>query len=301
MKQASIIYRRTSSGSMLILTSITILLIVSVFMLCFTLHNLLFQCDRCQQSSDSLVIDMAGAMNSNDRISQINEMEARSRELIFNSRQHLNACAQRDLSFLAPLCDKFVVEARDGHSLIELERKNQIEQICRELCLSAERQNKIAQQGGWTLAGVTTNASVIERIEAGRVDGVESNVPAARLHEELLEHDMQRGFLQKGSMLFRAGVNAKLPGEDGDLDFMLSGLPACVEGVSAATRNVNTEVFVPFGVIYERGKASVSKFSHLPNAVRISSVLAADLNGNQRTSVKIFSVGAANGALCSLD
>lgn len=287
---------------MLILIAITIFLIIAVFMLCFTLHNLLFQCGRCQQNSDSLVINLAGALNFNDRISHLNEMEARSRELVFESRKQLNACPQADISFLAPLCDRFMLEARDGHKLIEQERKNQILQICRELCTEADRQNEAAlKKNPWTFAGVSAEQTVIERIEVGRINNVESNVPATHLAEDLLEHDRQRGFIQKGSNLFRAGVNAKLPGEDGDIDFVLSGLPACVKGVTPAARNVNPDVFLPLGTVYEKGKQRAISFAHLPNAVRIFSVVATDIAGNQRTSVNIYSVGASSGALSTLD
>lgn len=302
MKQASIIYRRRSSGSMLILVSITIFLIIAVFMLCFTLHNLLFQCGRCQQNSDSLVINLASGLNFNDRVSQINELEARSRELIFDSRRQLNACPSADLAFLAPLSDKFLLEAREGHVLIEQERKNQVREICRELCEEAERQNKTAlERSPWNFAGVSAEQSIIERIELGRIKNVESNVPGIQVLEELAEHDKQQGFLQRGSNLLKGGINAKLPGEDGDIDFLISGLPACINGVTCAARNANPDVFVPFGTVFEKGKKYPFTFAHLPNAIRISSVVATDIGGKHQSSVKIYSVGASSGATCAID
>lgn len=303
MKQASIIYRRRSSGSMLILVSITILILVAVFMLCFTLHNLLFQRGRCQQDSDSFVVGLADGLNINDAVSQVNELEARSRELVFDTRRQLNEVAgDEEVSFIAPLCDRFMMEAREGHDLVERERKSQIAKVCRELCREAVRHNAEARQrGAWSFAGVSAEQTIIERIEVGRIAAVETNVPATRQFEELLMHDRERGYLHRDSNLFKAGVNAKLPGEDSDLDFMMSGIPACVGGVTATVRNVNSDVFIPLGKVFENGEACPVTLTHLPNAVRVSSAVATDIAGKHQTSVKIYSVGASSGANSALD
>ncbi|MFX5968833.1 hypothetical protein ABTE68_20720, partial [Acinetobacter baumannii] len=58
----------------------------------------------------------------------MNELEEASRELIFVSRQQLDASGDGNKR-LAGLCDDLLQEAKLSHELVEKERKNQIEVI----------------------------------------------------------------------------------------------------------------------------------------------------------------------------
>ncbi len=273
---------------------------IALFMIFFSMNGLLMKQNSSQSKADSMALSFAETINENDRIGQINELEACNRELVFTSRQRLRECRQKDLDILEPLCSQLVTEARSGHHLIEQERRNQLELICRQLKQSAEQQNEqAAAQSNFSLAFLQTKAPMVTRIDIGHISNIESNVKPQGVVQELAAFDAEHGFLNKRSKLLKANLNAKLPAEDSDLDFYISGLAARVGDTCSPARNVNADVFVRSGTILGPEGEKYVCVDKIPNAVQITcSMNAAIGNKHEHSqSLQFISTGAATGAI----
>lgn len=273
--------------------------LISVFLSFFSFNGFLMQRERSQGDVDAMTLSLATTINDKDRVGQINEMEACSRELVYTSRRRVHECSRQDMEDLTPLCDQLLTEAREGHRLVENERLNQIKLICLELQDRAQRHNQDAEgKGGFSLAWLRTKNPVVKKIEIGSIARVESNVKRNQGLPDLHEYDLQHGFLNEKSKLIRSNVNAKLPDVDGDLDFHIAGLPASVNGTSSPARSVNPEVFVPAAVIFENGKLLQGTVKQIPSAIQITTGMETSVgeNNSHSGSVHIISTGAASGA-----
>ena len=260
----------------------------------FTAHN------RSRFEADTLALSLASSMNESDRIAQINDLQASSRELVFTSRARAAACRANDMEMLEPLCNTLVSEARDGYRLVEGERINQIQVICTKLQKDAIRHNKdVLSRKDFSLMWLTAHDPLVTRIDVGRIANVHSNVRRSSAVCELAEHDVQQGLVDKQSKLIKADVNAKLPYVDTDLNFKISGLPAFVDGTCSPARNVNANVFIPTGTILRNGEKSLITVDQIPNAIQVTCSMDAALGDHQeyKRAVNLVATGAATGAI----
>lgn len=268
-------------------------------MLCFTFNGLLFQHSSAQDKVDSESLALSSLINYNDRIGQLNHLFARSRELVYASRERLAKCEQDELDFLRPLCSDLLDEARAGNLLLEQERKQQIQVICAEIQNSAKFSNSKAQSNNSIRFGaLKTDMPQIWKIEVGQIKNVQSSMKCGQSLAKLASHDKSQNYFMPKSHLFRSGVNAKLPGPDADLDFKFTALPACVENTCMPARNANSDVFVYQGTIYDEGEVQAVALSEIPCALRVISRMNAELDGKQKLSMPLTSVGTTGGAAC---
>jgi hypothetical protein len=295
---------RKSSGSVLML----VLLITAGFLLLaiagLTINSFLFQRNRSQEKADSLCLALACKLNAGDRIAQLNHLQAESRELVYLSRQRLEECNQEDLTFIKPLSDELLNEALEGNALLETEKQKQIQLISLELQQEAVNQNREAHnQNPFKLAWLETDAPQIERIELGSVAGVHSNVRSNAAVPELLLSDESRHFLLQKSRLFRADADAKLPTPESQLTFKFASLSASIDGIYSPARNINPEVFISSGCIFDKGQANTPFFDRIPAAVQIVCSMRTVL-GEKRDYhgiLQFVSTAASNGAASGPD
>ena len=292
--------RRKSSGSMLILVSLSILLITAVFLLAFSFNSLLFKRTSSQYKIDAMALSLASLINAGDRVGQVNELEASSRELVYVSRRRVDDCLAQDVSFMAPLCMQLLDEARAGQVQVERERRNLVAVTARELQEQSLRHNAASTSNGpFSLAWMQASEPTIVRVDIGRLTNIESNVTSLDVLSELSEFDCAQGYVQPATKLFKADTNARLPAPDGDLDFKLSGLPACVDGTCSPARNVNSQVFKASGTVFENGGARSFAVEQIPNAVQVFGSMDTALGGTQKyqASVTLVSTATTNGAI----
>lgn len=283
-----------------------VVLILGVFIFltlsALTMNSFLFQRTRSQDKTDALALALASKINIGDRVGQMNELQAHSRELIFLSRQRTKDCNEQELEFLAPLCDQLLNEARIGHELVERERRNQIQQICKELRDTAHAHNNLAEQSGlFKLGWLLTEEPVILRVDLGRIANVESNVKAGSAVSDLFSWDLQRKFFTSASKLYRAEIDARLPEPDADLGFKISTLPANINNTCSPSRNVNPGVFLSRGTIFDSGENTQCNFEFIPTAVQIHCAMKTTIGSQKEYQGEILLVSSAagNGAMNS--
>lgn len=266
-------------------------------MLFFTFNTLLFQHSSAQDKADSLALSLAASINENDRIGQLNQLQACSRELIFESRQQFDQCRENDLDFLQPLCAELLSESRRGQSLLEQERKNQIKVICTKLQEQAGISNKISDcRNPFKLICLSTSEAQIWKIEVGKLKKLQSSVKCGISAPELESFDKKQQYCMFKSRLYKSGTNARLPGADGDLDFIFTALPARVESICAPARNVNQDAFVYEGTIFDDREEKAAVLKNIPTAVRVICRMTAELDDKQSLSIPLISTGSAGGA-----
>lgn len=287
---------RNARGNMLFLVVLTIGLIIGTGLMGFGFNRFLSHRTRAQSSIDSEALSFANIINEGNRVGQINDMEQCSRELIYLSRERYEKCQQEeDSAFLAPLCYQLLNEARDGHMLLEQERRNQIQQICSEIQQAATQYNlRAGSKAVFDFSWPSTGQPQVSSVSLGSIDKICSNVKNREVIKELSDFDRSMGYVDPSTGLYRAEINAKLPNE-GDLNFYFSGLPANVEGTCSPARNANPDVFVVQKTIFRDGQAADQSLTHLPNAVQLFGRLEASAGENANANVNLVSTAVSNG------
>jgi hypothetical protein len=293
---------RKRRGNVIFLVSLLVGLIFLVVMCGMGFNQVLFLRGRAEYAADAQALSFASKMNFADRIGEVNELQQASRELIFNSRQDCFKCADGVLPDLNNLCYQLVDEARSGQSLLESERKNQVQLICAEAqnaILAYNRTSK--QENEFAFMGLRIFQPEIARVEIGRINNVDSNVRSLGGMPGLDEFDLQKRYFDKKTKLYRGEIDAKLPEPDADLDFNFSSLPAYVGNTETAARNTNPSVFTSYGTIYSDGKIRAPLVKRIPSAIQIQSGMNVIMPWDQSKTIPITTVatGCTNGA--SLD
>lgn len=288
---------RKHNGSMLILVVLAIGVIVAAALLGISMAAFLSQRAQSQHKVDSLALAYAARINSGNRVGQMNEMVERSRELVYLSRDTLTRCDEQSTDFLAPLCQELLYDAYQGHELLERERRNQIAIVKDELQQAAEEHNNKASSNSFGFLGFRVYEPKISRIDFGRVTTLQSNVRSRKAISELSYYDLQRGFIEGKSNLFKGQINARLPDcSDAGLDFKFSSLPAAVGMTTSPARNANPKIFVPACTIFSDGKPLDGKVDFMPSAVNVT--CAADVSLNQTASDRLPLQLSSTGVTC---
>ncbi len=229
---------KRNRGNMLVLSGVLVtvnaigLLIASSFGSLYFVHN------RLQSTADEIALEGARKLNEQDQLGQMNNMIARSRQLVFDSGKSMDD-ANEHMSHLSELAEQLHEEAREGAMLMEAERVK-LRTISKSEAQAAmlDRFNQIKNGHALNLPWLQVSVPVTPVITFGKVDKVQSNVPEIVGLDELTTEDQSKQYVSSdGSKLYKEGINAHLPGSshDGDLNFFLSSLPAPVlDSVSPA-------------------------------------------------------------------
>ncbi len=278
---------------MLFLVAISAGLILAVAMMGFMFNRFLSHRARAQSDLDAQAVICASAINKGNRVGNLNEMEQASRELVFESREQCDKCQVSDSSFLSPLTYQLMLEAREGHNLLEKERQRTIETICTEINQSAQSFNEKNRNRSAAFCWPEAAGARIDSIQVGTIANTDSNIKDLSVIKELSEADEEKGYINSRSRLYRANLNAKLPNE-GDLDFFISSLPANIDGISAPPRNANPESFLRSEVIFSDNQAGSCTPSQIPNAVQIQGSIKTSAS-NKVARLELLSTGVTGG------
>ncbi|MBZ0187256.1 MAG: hypothetical protein K8F91_13500 [Candidatus Obscuribacterales bacterium] len=291
---------RQSRGNMIFLVSLTIGLVIAIGVGGLIFNRILLERTRAQYSLDALALSMASSINPGDRVGQVNRLEEASRELVFTSRQAVNACSTQEASGFTRLSNMLLNEARSGHALVENERRNQIAVIGKEVQEAVHSyENKRDKRGGLGFLSIRTNDPKIVRVDLGRIKNVDSNIESLDAIPELYEFDRNQGYVDKPSKLFKCDVSVKLPQPDSDLSFSFCALPAYVGKTCSPPRNTNVNAFKSYGSIFVNGVDTLEAFDQIPDALQITSNMDVGMASAAKNSANLATLSTVSTGVCS--
>ncbi len=292
--------KRPSRGNMTLLISLTIGLIVAIGVGGLIFNRVLLERTRSQYALDALSLSLASTINPGDRVGQVNRLEEASRELVFTSRQAVDACSSQELAGFTRVSNLLLDEARSGHALVEHERQNQISIIRKEILEAVHSyENKRDGNGALGFLTIKTKNPKVVRVDIGRIKNVDSNIESLTAIPELYEYDRQRGYVDRSSNLFKCNVDAKLPVPDSDLVFRFCALPAYVGETCSPPRNTNFDAFESFGSIFLNGVDSRAAFNEIPDALQITSNMDVDMADAAKKQPNLATLSAVSTGVCS--
>jgi len=289
---------RESKGSVLVLTLMVGGLLVFFCIVAFCFFLLLSENKKGKARVEEMAVNLAKTLNDGDRVGQVNNVIARSRELVFLSRHCETQASIRKLENWEPLSHYLVNEARSGAELVEAERKHQIDVSRKAVRYFADYTNlRTSEKPVFKLPFWHTWDAEIDTITFGCTDDTQSNVENSAIYPELREYDEHCKYFQKGSNLYMGNINAKLPSPDNDLDFKLTALPAPVENTVAPARIITARAFKPSGVVYQHLKPTEAKFDQIPTAIEADDLVWITALSEHEQQMKITARAATTGGM----
>lgn len=273
--------RRTEHGNMLLLSGVFMASAAVAIILAMSFAGLLFAFNRLQTTADELAIAGARKLNELDRIGQMNNMIARSRQQVYACRQQLEV-AQTHHPQLVDLTHRLLEEARDGAAELEHQRTHLRGVNSSEVQAAVmEKFNQIKGRHALVLPWINAGIPETPQIKLGYIDQVQSNVTVLENLDELHNADIGPSVSDSQSDLYKENIDARLAGSDGDLSFKMSSLPAPVLETVAPARETLANSF------------RTSPGDHLQSAVQVEIVLKVDTMIGASGSGKFHSIGTA--------
>lgn len=292
--------RRLAKGNMLFMC-ISLLAIAIVFVGLGTwVYFLFFSQKLLKNHAESFSLQAAQKLNPNDFAGKLNNLMGRSRELIFTARQmHSMTEADPELQSYEALAAQVLSESRESINFVSDERerfaKLSIVQL-RQMLKEFDRESS----PGLSLLSASACNMRIHDLRIGWLSKVESNVEASGANYDLLAFDRSQNYLIDGKnlSLYRGNVNLKLPGEDSDLDFVLSPLSAPVKGKSAPMRLVLADSFKDIFQLRKDGQNVIGDMSLCPSAVQVVMTMAVKekVVGKLESGTMTIDTASTNGA-----
>jgi hypothetical protein len=297
--RVKVVKKRRPLGNMLVLVCLTTGVIIAVIMLGLTFNTFLFGRSHAQYDADGMAMSLAATINAGDRVGQINELIESSRELVYESRANADQCSGQGLGAFQGLYSQLADEARQGQTIVEEERRNQIQVICREIRTAVARANGGASASRpFGLPWLITSDPRIEQVDLGSIKNVASSVSSLDGLSELADADRENHYVNKFSKLFDGNINARLQTLDRDLDFKFCSLAACVQGTAAPARNVSPEAFLGSACVVAGGASTHIQPDFIPSAVLVTYSLDTQFGQDSRnhTALGLLSAATTHGA-----
>lgn len=235
--------QRSKRGNMLAMIALVTIVIVAVLGIGIVVSMMLMNQKRTQSNVENLALSMATSINKDDWVGQMNNMTEFSRELVFTSRAAMDETLSQHAR-LKPLALQLLEEARQSAMIVDSERKGLTVLILKDLQkTTASVDNNQSKQPGTKLPGVDSDAPQFQKVDAGYIDGVLSNLTSAEGLPALREYDLQEKYLTQKSNVYLANMNAKLAAPDDDLEFQICSLPAPAKNTISPVRLTANTVF----------------------------------------------------------
>lgn len=259
---------RQLRGNILIIVALGTAMILLLVGIAFSVHYFFYSHQYLQHSADKLATDLAVNLNSNDRIGQMNNLVANSRELVFNSRASYKH-ASDEFPQMTDLADRLLLESRAGADIVEKARRDLVVILLKDVQTSAKVANKSGSLGqGVALPWAKSSAAEIEGLQVGNIKNVESNVMAPYGNDALLNLDTKSGYIDPATHLYYGRSVIKLP-EDADKKFHITSLAAPVQGNIAPPRLTEAQVFDKTAELFKNGQPTGGVCDQLPTAVQV--------------------------------
>lgn len=236
---------REQRGSVLILACVMFCVLAIALLIGYSFSGLFFTHNRLQTSANEIALAGARKLNELDRIGQMNNMVARSRQLVAYSRKQLEDCHNNQPG-LEALAQELLNEARDDAKSLEAQRKS-LHALAQGEAFDA-MDNKLAEVEGsypMNLPWLKVTMPVMVEANFGKCAGVETNVEQLQHIDEVESKDGAASYVTNGGglKLYKNDVDAKLDGSDSDLTFKISALPAPVQKTVSPARIVLASAF----------------------------------------------------------
>lgn len=280
---------------MLILSGVFVSVNAIALLVASSFGSLYFVHNRLQTSADELALLGTSQLNLQDRIGQMNNMIARSRQLV-NDADSSNTEAQNNLEHLSEITDQLHNEAREGALLLEQERVK-LSQACTQDATNAISNRFAEIRAGHAIAlpWLQVAEPTIE-ITYGRIDAVQSNVAELTGIESLDDIDRAAYITADGSKLYKKNVNAKLAGNDSDLNFKICSLPAPVPTGAPVAPGAAAQYSLSPARATLANKFQVADSDHVSSAVQVKLKLNVATGMGASASSSLEALGTAETA-----
>lgn len=277
---------RCTDGSMLVLVVISGVIVILLFLVGLSVYMFWGREKLGETRTEFKVLSLAKSLNENDRVGQINNVVARSRELVYLSRVTESKIETDNERCWASLSTLLCDDARNGAEMVELERKYQVT-LSKNNVDSMVKQFNLESSEKPLLSGLfwESGQTYIDETNLGWVSNVDSNVFGNDTYSDLREIDQRSNYIQARSNLYRGNIDAKLPPPDNDLYFKFCSLPAPVEDSRAQTRLIKPEHYV-----------KAISLDQIPTAIEIKQHLTVKVSNEQPEDLHLQGFAAAPGA-----
>lgn len=237
---------RKRRGSVLVLASVVFGVLALAILIGYSYGGLFFEHNRLQASANEMALAGARKLNDKDRIGQMNNMLARNRQLVFQDRKAFDELNTNNPG-LAELAQEQLDESRDMAKALEGQRSALSAVAKMEAKDAMEKKfDEINKTYAMALPWMRVEEPVLAGWQCGRVNNTESNVEELSFIPDLETHDSAQGFTTStGVKLYKHDINAKLPGDDSDLNYKISALSAPVLKTVAPARIILNANYQP--------------------------------------------------------
>lgn len=279
---------RKDRGSMQVLACALFVFVAIGLLIAFSYGGLFFIQNRLRTSADEIALAGARKLNDQDRIGQMNNMIARSRQLVYSSREQLEEATEK-YPQMEPLAQQLLEESREQALLLEQQRKALRNTAIAEANTAMQQKfDEIKNTYPMALPWLKVGIAEMPYKKLGKINDMQTNVEALKNLEELEEQDASKGYVHNSPnlKLYKDSIDAKLPGADGDLTFKMCPLPAPVEKTVSPARLV----------LYKKYKPSDA--DHLPTAaqVKLRVKIATGLGAGAESQMEAVGTASATGA-----
>jgi hypothetical protein len=256
----------------LVNTVIVVLVLFFALSLAFIFHDR----NSLQSYCDAAALKNGVDLNVNGRAEQMNNLMARSRELVFISRQAAER-ASGSHQYLQPLAADLLMLARNGATRVLTEKKRLVHQT---LVTLRTRNKTVPQESDHPLPLTGGTPRVLELAVGSMVDQT-SNVLASPGNAALYSYDLGAKYVKKESNLYIPVTNLKLPGADSDLEFTLSPMPHSESSKPVQAKLARDRDFKLSVYLIKDGFETKDECLEFPSAQRITfSQAVATLDGH---------------------
>ncbi len=262
-------------GVILALVIVVLFVIILVMVFAFNIWTLMARRQDSQAITNSIALEAASLLNSNDCIGRTNNLVALSRELVFDSRAIHNFTCNAYYDIFEPMARQVLDQSKHGAWVLEIGRQQIIASRLKELCTMLKSNPDLGAHG----------ARVVD-LEVGYVlDDLQSNAYDDS-SDELQEFDLSRGWIDKKTRRFKGNINAKLPDDDADEIFKLSPLHTLSRGTVQQARLVNAGDFVKTAKLIDEEKLNLKVYcDQMPCAVKLKVAFPIEQNQSLENAV----------------
>jgi hypothetical protein len=238
--------KRNVRGNMLVMSGVFMMVNAVALVVAGSYGSLYFVHNRLQNFAEEIALDGARKLNEQDRIGQMNNMIARSRQMVFDS-DAANQESQSSLNHLTDLASQLYSEAREGALFLEQERLK-LRNVSRTEATSVmtTRFNQIKDGQGLVLPWLQAASPGTPAFAFGCAANIKSNVNELSGIDALDSLDRAQTYITTdGSALYRDNIDARLTGAPADLSFKIASLSAPVQNSVSPARTSLAKSFRP--------------------------------------------------------
>lgn len=278
--------QRNQKGNMLMFVTLAMSFLTLGLVMAGSFSGVFFAQSRLQSSADEIALAGARKLNEYNRLGQMNDMEARCRQLVYaTNKQRVEVEGFRNNPMLEKLTRQLDDEAMQSAEILDSER-HKLALVANEEARATMKQkfNQIKNSYQIALPWLTIQAPGMVLSDTGSVSGMQSNAQELQGFPELSQEDKRNLMDGKPTSLYRAENDARLPIANSP-SFKFSPLPPAVGNEMAPARAVLPGNFKPLSGDYAPCCART--------ALRI--IVGTGLGPNASGDLKVVSAAVATG------